>query len=498
MYKMRERHRTASNQTMEDKNVGHDAALRSERGAVVDEQHRPWGLLVLLCIPQFMVILDATIVNVALPSIGRELRFAASDLQWVVSAYVLMTGGLMLLGGRSADLLGRRPVLLTGLAVFTAASLASGLAPTPGALIASRIGQGLGAALLSPAALSIITTTYTGSQRATALSTWGALAGGGGAAGVLLGGMITTWLGWRYIFFINVPVGLIAGLLALRMVPTATASLASLRGLDLTGALTLVAGLSLLVYGIRTAGTRGWGSVWTLALFALAAGLLSAFAALERAAAQPLIPPATWRVRSLVSSSAVMLGVTGVLVGTFFMGSLFLQNVLRTSALQTGLYFLPLVFVTGIAAHAGRELLGRVGARAVVVGGLVLIACGDLLLSGAGVHANYATDVLPGFALIGFGVGLTFVAVSVTAMSEIAPERAGLASGLMTTGHELGAAFGVAVFSAVALGSGAGSFVAGYGEAALAGALIAAVLALVSLVAVPSFRPTNMEAVTVH
>src|SRR5262249_39862074 len=193
------------------------AEVRDDSAASPDR--RPWRLLVLLCVPQFMVILDATVVNVALPSIGRKLGFAAADLQWVVSAYVLMTGGLMLLGGRSADLLGRRPVFLTGLFLFTLASLASGLAPTPAALVASRACQGLGAALLSPAALSIITATYTGGQRTTALSTWGALAGGGGAAGVLVGGMLTTWLGWRSIFFVNVPIRLIPALLALRLVP---------------------------------------------------------------------------------------------------------------------------------------------------------------------------------------------------------------------------------------------------------------------------------------
>jgi len=484
------RTRTKSQSPSTRSQVPHDGATSSDR--------KPWTLLVLLSVPQFMVILDATVVNVALPSIGRKLGFAAADLQWVVSAYVLMTGGLMLLGGRSADLLGRRPVFLTGLFLFTVSSLASGLAPTPAALVASRACQGIGAALLSPAALAIITATYTGAQRTTALGTWGALAGGGGAAGVLVGGMLTTWLGWRSIFFINVPIGLIAALLALRMLPASSQVTKSLRGLDLPGALSLVSGLALLVYAIRESTTQGWGSASTLALLALAGSLLGVFAAVERRARRPLVPTTIWRVRSLVSSATVMLGVTGVLVATFFLGSLFLQRVLNATPLETGLEFLPLVVVTGIAAHVGGRLLTRFGARAVVVGGLSLIAAGNLLLSGAGTRAAYATDLLPGFALIGFGVGLTFVAISVTAMSEIAPEQAGVASGLMTTGHELGAAFGVSLVSAVALGSGASGFVSGYGQGAVAGAILAAALALIALVAVPKFRPLTAAQVAIH
>jgi EmrB/QacA subfamily drug resistance transporter len=485
---------------MHTRTKSQSASTRAQvpRDGATSSGRKPWTLLVLLCVPQFMVILDATVVNVALPSIGRELGFAAADLQWVVSAYVLMTGGLMLLGGRGADLLGRRGVFLTGLFLFTAASLASGLAPTPAALVASRACQGVGAALLSPSALSIITATYTGAQRTTALSTWGALAGGGGAAGVLVGGMLTTWLGWRSIFFINVPIGFIAALLALRTVPASSQVRKSLRGLDLPGALSLVSGLAVLVYAIRESSTQGWGSASTLALLAVAGSLLGLFAALERRARRPLVPTTIWRVRSLVSSATVMLGVTGILVATFFLGSLFLQRVLNATPLETGLEFLPLVVVTGIAAHLGGRLLARFGARAVVVGGLSLIAAGNLLLSGAGTGAEYATDLLPGFALIGFGVGLTFVAISVTAMSEIASEQAGVASGLMTTGHELGAAFGVSLVSAVALGSGASGFVTGYGRGAVAGAILAAALALIALVAVPQVRPLTAAQVAIH
>jgi EmrB/QacA subfamily drug resistance transporter len=479
----------------------HELTARTPAGNAAPAGDRTsWTILVLLCVAQFMVILDVTVVNVALPSIRTTLGFAPPDLQWVVSAYVLMTGGLLLLGGRMADLIGRRRVFLIGLVAFTGASLASGLAPTAAALIASRAAQGFGAALLSPAALSIITTTYTNERRTTALSAWGAIGAGGGAAGVLLGGVLTTWLGWRSVFFINVPVGLIAVAFTLRLVPAAQATARSLLELDVPGALTMVSGLVVLAYAVEGTTSQGWSSARTLVLLAVSGGLLAAFAAIEHRARRPLVLPAIWRVRSLISSATIMLTTTGILVGTFFLNSLFLQNVLGASALETGLAFLPLVVVIGIAAHIGPRLLTRVGARIVVVGGLALIAIGDLLLSRPHTNAGYATDLLPGYLLLGFGVGLTFVAISVTAMSEINAERAGLASGLMTTAHELGAAFGVAIFSAVALGSAAGGtvFAHDYGKGALAGALIAVVLALLAAVAVPTFRPVAGHRITMH
>src|SRR6516165_4217367 len=286
MHTIRARHRNRNRPTR----ARVKRAAEATRGETRNAERRSWGLLVLLCVPQFMVILDATVVNVALPSIGHSLGFAAADLQWVITAYVLMTGGLMLLGGRSADLLGRRVVFLTGLAVFTAASLASGLAPTPTALILSRACQGAGAALLSPAALSVITATYTGPQRTTALSVWGALAGGGAAVGVLLGGILTSWLGWRSIFFINVPIGAITLPFALRMLPADRRSVATLRGLDLPGALCLIAGLTVGVLAVRESASWGWASARTLLLLAAAVGLLAAFVVVERAAPRPLVP----------------------------------------------------------------------------------------------------------------------------------------------------------------------------------------------------------------
>src|SRR6185312_2050363 len=262
---------------------------------------RPWSVMVLLSVAQFMVILDATVVNVALPSIARSLRFPAGGLQWVVTAYVLASGGLVLLGGRAADVAGRRRVFLAGLALFTAASLASGLAPAAGALIAARVGQGLGAALLTPAALSILTTSYAGAQRATALGVWGAIGGAGAAVGVLAGGILTTWLGWRSVFLVNVPVGVVAGLLSPHLVPRHQPRNRVVRELDLPGAALAVAGLVTVAYTLAGAPAHGWGSARTLLLLALALALLAGFAAVEWSARRPLVPAQMWRTRSLVA-----------------------------------------------------------------------------------------------------------------------------------------------------------------------------------------------------
>ena len=300
---------------------------------------QPWAVLVLLCVAEFMVILDITVVNVALPSIGRALGLGAAGLPWVITAYVLMTGGLTLLGGRAADLLGRRRVFLAGLALFTAASLASGLAPAAGLLIGARAAQGVGAALLTPAALSVITATYAGAQRVTALSVWGALGAAGAAAGVLLGGVLTTWLGWRSVFLINVPVGAAAWILAGRLIPRPAAAARGLARLDLPGAVLGVTGLGTAIYAITGAPGHGWASAWTIGLLLVAALLLAAFALAERAGRDPLFPPRAWRNRRLASGALVMLGATGVLVAAFFLGSLYLQDVLGYSPIRAGLGF---------------------------------------------------------------------------------------------------------------------------------------------------------------
>jgi EmrB/QacA subfamily drug resistance transporter len=463
--------------------------------------HAPWSILILLGAAQFMVILDITVVNVALPSIGAALGFAAADLQWVVTIYVLFTGGLLLLGGRLADRFDRRLVFLTGLSVFTAASLASGLAPSPGALIAARAIQGLGAALLTPAALSIVTTTYSGAQQTKALSAWGAIGSAGAAAGVLFGGVLTSGLSWEWVFLVNVPVGVAAIVLTPRLIPAGRPS-AGEPGLDLPGAVTVVAGLMVLVYALDGTSENGWGSARTLLLLALAAGLLATFALVERASRRPLVPPATWRMRSLVSSGAVVLGVTGILVGVFFLNSLYLQHVLDASALETGLGFLPLVLSIGIAAHVASRLLPRAGSRTVVAGGLVLVTAGALVLAAAPDEASYFADLLPGFVVLGVGMGLVFPGVTVTALGGVDPEQAGLASGFIATSHELGAALGVAVLAAIAATAGdittLTGIAAGYQDGFVAAAGIGAALAAIALWSVPQIRPSQGAAAPVH
>jgi EmrB/QacA subfamily drug resistance transporter len=453
-------------------------------------ERKPWTTLILLGLAQFMVILDITVVNVALPSISEDLAFAEGDLQWVITAYVLFTGGLLMLGGRATDLFGRRRVFLGGLATFTIASLASGLASSPEMLIAARAIQGLGAAMLTPAALAIVTTTYEGGQRTAALAAWSAISSGGAAVGVVLGGVLTSALGWEAVFFINVPVGLATVLGVLRVVPSAPAVAAG-RSLDILGAVTAVAGLVVLLFGMEGAGEHGWGSARTIGLLLASAALLATFAGVERRVREPLVPPRTWRNRALVSGSAVILVATGLLVGVFFLNTLYLQHVLGWSALETGLAFLPLVVVIAVGANTANRVIGRIGSRNLAAIGLLLVAAGGALLALAPDAATYGTDVLPGFLIIGLGVGLVFPAGSIAAMSEVTDEEAGLASGVLTTGHELGAAFGVAAISAVA--TAAATFVDGYADGFVAVAVVAAVVALVSLWVTPAVRPAATE-----
>jgi EmrB/QacA subfamily drug resistance transporter len=406
-------------------------------------------VLALMLTAQFMVILDVSVVNVALPSIGEALHFTSSDYQWTVSAYVLLSGALLLFGGRLADLLDRRAMFLTGLGLFTAASLVSATASSAVTMLLSRGAQGAGAALLTPAAMSIVMTAYAGRQRATAPAVWGTIGSIGIAAGVLFGGILTTAFGWQAIFFINVPIGLTVATLALRTVPAGRRS-GSLRGLDVPGAVAAVTGLLALVYAIEGTRTHGWSSPKTLAAFAAAGLLLCAFTAVERRVPAPLVPPATWRLRSLVSASTVMMVITGAVVGAIFISSLFLQAVLDSSAVVTGLQFLPLAVAITAGAMVASNLLGRVTPKALMVVGLLIVAAGAALLATVGESPTYLADVLPGFVVVGLGVGPMFVAISVAAMAGIAPEQSGLASGLMMTGHEVGAALGVASLGAVA------------------------------------------------
>lgn len=468
---------------------GHVLPVQPSPGAA-EAPRRPWAIFALMIAAQVMVILDVSVVNVALPSISRGLHLSSADYQWAISAYVLLSGGLLLLGGRIADLLNRRRAFLSGVGLFTAASLASGLAQAPLWLIAARAGQGAGAALLTPAALSIIMTTYAGKQRQTALAVWGTIGSLGIAAGVLFGGALTTWLGWRAVFFINVPIGAVVTIGSLHAVPTGTTQTGALRRLDVPGALTLVSGLLALVFGIEATRSSGWTAPRTLIAFGAAALLLTAFAQLERRAASPLVPPSTWRIRSLVSASAVMAGVTGVVVGVIFLSSLYLQAVLGASALTAGLQFLPLAAAITLAAAAASHAIGHLGARTLILGGLVVMSAGVLVLAANAGGSSYAANILPGFLLVGAGVGPMFVAISVAAMSNVPDESSGLASGLMMTGHEIGAALGVAALTAVAgdLATRSG-LVDGYGRAFTATAGVLGALFLLTVLAVPGGKP---------
>jgi EmrB/QacA subfamily drug resistance transporter len=408
-------------------------------------------VLALMLAAQFMVVLDVSVVNVALPSIGSTLHFSSADFQWAVSAYVLLSGGLLLLGGRLADLFDRKRVFLVGLAVFTLGSLASGLAASPLGLILARAAQGSGAALLTPAAMAVVMTTYSGRQRATALGIWGTVASMGIAAGVLFGGVLTSLLDWRAVFFVNVPIGLLTWWGAARAVRPLGRVVQgrSVARLDVPGALTAVTGLVSLVYAVESLRSNGWTAPATVVAAAAAVVLLGAFVAIERRAPEPLVPPGVWRVRSLVSASTVMAGVTGAAVGGIFLTSLYLQQVLGASPIVAGLEFLPLAAVITLSAALASRLLPTVGARTLTVAGLVVAAAGATLLATVDAGSSYAGGVLPGLLVFGLGVGPMFVAISVAAMSQVPERQSGVASGLVMTGHEVGAALGVAALTAV-------------------------------------------------
>ena len=451
------------------------------------EPHRSWLTFALMIAAQIMVIIDVSVTNVALPSISRSLHLSPSQYQWTVSAYVLLSGGLLLLGGRIADLFDRRRAFLAGVGLFTAASMASGLAATPLMLIIARAAQGAGAALATPAALSIVMTTYAGQQRQKALAIWGAIGSAGIALGVLAGGSLTSALGWRAVFFINAPIGLAAFVGTLRLVAPGARTAGAFRRLDMRGALTLVTGLLSLVYGIEQTRTHGWSSAATLAPICAAVVLLTAFALLERRAANPLVPPSTWRIRSLVSASTVMTVNTGVVVGMAFLTSLYVQQVTGASAVVAGLEFLPFAAAITFGAVVASKAIGHLGARTLIAGGLVVIIGGLLLLADAHGGTSYAADILPAFIVMGLGCGPMFVAISIAAMSGVRPEQSGLASGVMMTGHEVGAALGVAAMTALAgdITTKAG-LVAGFGHAFHGAAIALGVLFVLTVLTVPA------------
>ncbi len=463
---------------------------------------RSWAVLAVTLAAQVLIVLDISVVNTALPTIGRSLHLAGGELHWLVTAYLMMSGGGLLLGGRVSDLASRRTVFLTGLALFTAASLASGFAATGAQLVLARAVQGLSAAVLTPSALSLITTTYTGAQRRAALALWGAVGSLGVAAGVLVGGAITTWSSWQFIFWVNGPVGLVALLVGRRVVAREKVTVPTRSALDLPGAATVIAGLATLVYTLGETSTHGWWSVRTVIGFAVSAALLVAFLVVERRAAAPLFPPHVWKVRALASGTAVMLGVTGVLVGTVFLASIFMQTVMGFSALRTGVAFLPFALAITVGTVVARHLLAHLSPRTVAVAGLLLVTGAALLLSTVSSGADYAADLLPGLAALGLGVGMVFVPVSVTSMTGIPESHAGVASGFLMTGHEIGAALGVAVLSSVASTAGTLSThdgaALGFSRGLVGAAVIAAVVALVALVRMPATRVADGARLHLH
>jgi EmrB/QacA subfamily drug resistance transporter len=443
------------------------------------EPRRSWAVMVLALVAQVLVVLDISVVNAALPSIGRSLDLTSGDMPWLVTAYLLTSGGGLLLGGRIADLLPRRRVLLAGMSVFTTASLLSGFAGSAGELIAARATQGLGAALMTPAALALITSTYTGAQRTRGLALWGAVGSMSVAAGVLLGGALTTWAGWQLIFWINVPVGVVAVLAGMHLLPKETTARAGLSQFDLPGAAAAIGGLGALMLAIGGTESHGWLSTRTVLLLAVSAALLAAFARIEARAARPLLPPHTWRVQTLVSATTIMLAVTGLLVAAVYLMSIFLQTVLGFSALQSGLSFLPMALALAAGTHVAAKALRHLAPRTVAGTGLSIAAAAAALLAASGTGTSYATGILPGLLLLGLGVGMVFVSVSITAMQGIAPQHAGLASGFLMTGHEVGAALGVAALSAIATTAGELTSPFGAVDAVSRGFTAAAVLALV-------------------
>ena len=458
----------------------------------------PWLVLVLICLAQFMVILDATIVNVALPTIGHDLKLSEANLQWIINAYTLVFGGFLLLGGRAGDIVGRKRLFLVGLVIFTLASLLNGLASSAGMLIGFRALQGLGAALISPAALSIITTTFAeGKERARALGVWAAIAIGGSAVGLLLGGILTEALSWPWIFFVNVPVGVAAFVLSLRFVPESRADHA-VGGFDAWGAVTATGGLMAFVYAIIEAPSVGWGSARTIGFFVLAAVLLTAFVLIELRAAAPLVRLSIFRIRSLATANVAMFLVASGLFAMFFFNTLYIQRVLGYGPLKAGLAFLP--FTAGIMVSAGlaSQLAPRIGVRPVAATGMLVTIVGLLLLTRLPVDGTYVADVLPSLLLTSLGMGAVFMPLTLIATTGLENKDQGLASGLFNTSQQIGGSVGLAILTTVATshthGSAPEQLVEGFHWAFAGGAVFVAAALTVMLAMLRSRHVERIQA----
>jgi EmrB/QacA subfamily drug resistance transporter len=416
----------------------------------VEQNRRRWLALAVIVAAQFMVVLDVAIVNVALPSIKTDLHFNQENLQWVITAYSILFGGVLLLGGRLADLLGRRRLFAVGIVLFTVSSLLDGLAWSEGSLIAFRSLQGLGAALLSPAALSILTTTFEeGRERNIALGIWGAASGSGGAAGVLLGGALTSAFSWSWIFFINVPVGAIVLAVTPWLLRESRAKLDH-RHFDTAGAASITGGLMLLVYAMTRATQHGWATTETIGLLAASAALVAGFVVIELRSKAPLLPMSIFRLRTLAASNISGLLLAAAVFSQFFLLTLYMQQVLHYSALKTGVAYIALTLsIIGFSA-VSQSLVTRIGVRRVLPVGLLLSAAGLVLYAQLPVHGHYFWDIFPAFLLSGIGLALAFVPMSIGALTGVRQSEAGVASGLINTSQQIGGAIGVAAATTIA------------------------------------------------
>jgi EmrB/QacA subfamily drug resistance transporter len=468
------------------------------------ESH-PWLLPVLL-VAQLMVILDITAVNIALPHIAADLQLSGSNISWTITSYSLIFGSLLLFGGRAADLIGRRRMFLTGLGVFTASSFASAMAGSAAMLFASRAGQGLGAAILSPAALSIITSVFQGSRRAKALSAWGAVGGAGAAIGVLVGGVLTQFTDWRTIFYVNLPVAAVLLFASLKVVPADTQK-PRWRGLDLAGAALATTSLAAIVYGITQAHSAGWTSIQTHICGIGGLAGLAAFAIYELHSNHPLLWVERIADRVVGGGLVLMLAVAGTIFGLFLLCSLYLQNVLGWGPLTTGLAFVPLALSAGIGSHAAGHVISKHGVRGPLAGSFAVAAVGMFLLSRVGAHGSYVADVLPGMLIAGVALGVATVSVSLAILTGTREGENGMISGLNSTGHEIGGTLGIAIFSTIAAGGGAilgPQAASGIGDAFLIAALVASLASVMALAILPRAQhflaklALNPQAMPVH
>ncbi|MEV4537758.1 MFS transporter [Asanoa sp. NPDC049518] len=440
-----------------------------------------WRILGFLGIAQLMLILDVTVVAIALPHMETDLDLSRAALTWTVSAYTLTFGGLMLLGGRIADLVGAKPVVLAGLLIFTAASLVTGLADSATMLLAGRVAQGAGAALLSPAALSLVVTLFGGEERNKALGVWSALGGGGAAIGVLLGGLITAGPGWPWVFYVNVPIGLVIVAVLARMLPSRGGSAS---GLDVLGAVLVTGSSAAVIYALIRAGDKGWLTATTGWLLLLAAIGYVAFVAWQRRARPPLMDVSLLARRPVAIGTFLILVATALMIATFFLGTFYFQHARGYGALRTGLLFLPVALATIVGAHVTGQLIARIGGRVLAVAGLVVAAAGLAVPA----LTMDPVAVVAGVALGAAGTGAIFVVASTTALGQVAPHESGVASGIVSTFHEFGASLGAAVISSVAAASLVGDTLEGFENGFTVAAIAAVVAAIVAGVLTPGRR----------